>query len=68
MGLATVSYAPTFGDGQTFETEFSKAVESDRVEDLLNHAEKAWYSTDDIHLDLEALNGKSAYAFLGFYC
>ncbi|RGP72075.1 hypothetical protein FSPOR_2920 [Fusarium sporotrichioides] len=56
LGLATVSYTPTFDDGTTFENEYRTGQETDRVEDLLDHAETAYYSTHDVHQDLEALN------------
>ncbi|CEI65330.1 hypothetical protein FVEN_g6244 [Fusarium venenatum] len=56
LGIATVSYTPTFEEGSTFEQEYKRAEELDKVEDLLDHAETAWYSTHDVHLDLEALN------------
>ncbi|KAM0498764.1 hypothetical protein ACHAP8_005987 [Fusarium lateritium] len=56
LGIATVSYTPTFEEGSTFEQEYKRAKELDKVEDLLDHAETAWYSTHDVHLDLEALN------------
>ncbi|RGP79862.1 hypothetical protein FLONG3_2042 [Fusarium longipes] len=57
MGVATVSYTPTFSRAHsTFEKEFKKAVETNRVEDLLRHAKNRWYSTHDVHQDLESLN------------
>ncbi|WXC55797.1 hypothetical protein SNK03_001737 [Fusarium graminearum] len=56
LALATVSYTPSFDGDNTFEKEYRRAEELDKVEDLLGHGKRAWYSEHDVHQDLEALN------------
>jgi hypothetical protein len=59
MGMATIAYTPSLTHLKlSFEQEFERARSQDKLWDFLNHIEQSWRIEHDVHLDMEALNGK----------